>query len=154
MPQWLKDLWAALFPPPPPLFASGHHEFNSRQLSSYQEAHALVDAINGHPLLLNGQLRVMGGGVLPGDDSLDKHEDGSENRFVGIYIPAWLVGPAGFRQGQAVDSKTGVKYYSLHLRFRNGKQGMNVGLILDKFARYPNSQDYVLRQIAAEAENL
>ena len=148
MPQWLIDLWAAIFPPPAPpqLFASGNRALNVRQLSSYAEGRALAAAINNRP-------RPMGGGVAPGDDEFRPHEDGTEDRTAGIYIPAWLVGPAAFRQGQAVDPN-GVKYYSLHLRFRNGRSGMNVGLILEKFARYPLSQEYALGEIAKEAEQL
>lgn len=41
-------------------------------------------------------------------------------------------------------------YQFLHLTFANKASGLNVGLIIDKFSRYPMSPGYVLGAIAAE----
>lgn len=144
-----------LNPPPPPPFAPYKQPYNSRQLASYDQARALVKAINSHVIDFgDGQPpRLMGGGVLPGDDELRPKEDGTEDKLVGIYVPAWLTGPAGFRQGQMIDEK-GVKYGTLTLRFKNGNAGMNVGLFLDKLSRFPLSQAYVVRYLAQEAEQV
>lgn len=145
-----------LNPPPPPPFAQWKQPMNSRGLSSYEQARALVKAINAHQIDFgNGTLRPMGGGVLPGDDEEQQaigRETGFENKAAGIYVPAWLPGPGGFRQPAVEDA--GVKYWSLHLRFKNGNAGMNVGLFLDKLSRFPLSQAYVVRYLAQEAEQV
>jgi hypothetical protein len=106
----------------------------------------LVKAINGYLItfVIGQDPRPMGGGVLPGDDEPDP-ASGSK---VGIYQAVW--GP--LPEPPVVDPQTGAKYWHLLLRFDNGRTGMNVGLILDKFSRFPMSQDYVARYIAQEAE--
>jgi len=48
----------------------------------------------------------------------------------------------------------GAKYFFLHYHFRNGAAGMNVGLIMDKFSRFPMSPAYVLTELAAEANSM
>ncbi len=143
-----------LNPPPPAPFAPWKQPLNSRQLASYEQARVLVKAINGHLIDFgDGKPRPMGGGVLLGDDEIDGGlEDGTQIERVGIYVPAWLTGPGGFRQ-QAVEDG-GVKYRLLHLRFKNGNSGMNVGLFLDKLSRFPLSQAYVVRYLAQEAEQV
>ena len=71
----------------------------------------------------------------------------------GIYIPSWVGGPGGFAEPNYVDP-TGKKYFFLHYRFRNRAEGMNVGLIIDKFSRYPMSPAYVMTALAAEAQSM
>jgi hypothetical protein len=63
-------------------------------------------------------------------------------------------GPGGFPEPNYTDPKTGEKYFYLHYRFQNGAEGMNVGLIMDKFRRYPNSPMYVMGALAAEAASM
>jgi len=127
--------------------------FNIIQLATYAEARALVEYLNW---------AGTGNGVLPGDD-----ENGipmiqnpnfpwlpaSPGR-PGIYLPPWVGGPGGFAQPHYTDPTTGEKYFHLHLRFRNGAEGMNVGLIRDKFRRHPNAPAYVLNEINKEADSL
>ena len=45
-------------------------------------------------------------------------------------------------------------YNTVNYRFNNGAQDMNVGLIMDKFRRYPNSPMYVMGALAAEAASM
>ncbi len=140
-------------PPPPKPFAQWKQPQNSRQLASYEQARALVAAINSYLIDFKdgGVPRPMGNGVLPGDDEGRIREDGTQSETSGIYVPSWVGGPAGFKQGAAID-ENGVKYGTLLLRFRKGNHGMNVGLFLDKLSRFPTAQDYVVRYLAQEAE--
>ena len=88
---------------------------------------------------------VVGGGVKPETD---------DPNTSGIYIPGWEAGPGGFPAPHYFDEENGKKYYFLHFRFKNGAAGMNVGLIIDRFKRYPTSPAYVLESLAAEAAML
>ena len=128
--------------------------FNANQLASYEQARALRDLLNQHKI---------GGGVLPGDDEQGVTLTPNLNfpwlppvpERVGIYRPIWQAGPGGFSEPNAeLHTLEGeiVKLLFLHFRFQNGKEGLNVGLILDKFRRYPHSQEYVLGEIAKEAQ--
>lgn len=106
--------------------------FNPAQLATWKQARNLAP-----------MLESVGGGVLP--------ETGNPLTS-GIYVPQWLGGPAAHPEpSQAVEGDT--KWF-LHFRFRNGAEGMNVGLILDRFKRYPTSPAYVLRTLAEEAAML
>lgn len=120
--------------------------FNNSQLASYDEARALRTFLGSR----------LGGGVLDGDD-----EHGIQTvsnpampwmpptpQVPGIYVPTWEGGPAGFQ----IPSDGNRKF--LHFRLKNGAEGMNVGLIIDKFSRYPNSAEYVLRALADEANSM
>jgi hypothetical protein len=89
----------------------------------------------------------MGGGVIAGDDETAP----AVGTLTGIYVPSWSNVPGAGPEGSAA-GPDGTKYLTLCLRFANGHAGMNVGLILDKFSRYPLSPQYVIGQIAAEAE--
>jgi ATPase subunit of ABC transporter with duplicated ATPase domains len=75
------------------------------------------------------------------------------NLITGIYRPMWLSGPGSFPEPSYTD-ENGWKYFYLHYRFKNGGEGMNVGLIIDKFKRYPTSPLYVLSELAKEANTL
>jgi hypothetical protein len=142
--------------PPAPKFGQWVQPYNSQELASYTQARALVAAINSTLLKLDdGDPRLMGGGVLPGDDDpvtiTALAQPGQPLPETGIFLPSWAAGPGGFVQPHAT-APDGTLYLHLCLRFQNGVSGMNVGLILDKFSRYPLSPAYVVMQIAAEAE--
>lgn len=103
--------------------------FNPAQLVTLDEARALVVEMNA---------RGIGGGVLP---------ESKDQSVSGIYIDPWDVQPDSPAPeiGEA-------KFYSL--RFKNGAAGINVGLVLDKFNRYPTSPAYVWSQVAAEVDSM
>lgn len=119
--------------------------FNPAQLATYEQARAVRDFLGTQ----------VGGGVLSGDD-----EHGIQTvpnvlfwlppvqQVPGIYVPPWESGP----HADPVPSDGNKKF--LHYRFKNGAEGMNVGLIIDKFSRYPNSPDYVIRTLAEEAASM
>jgi hypothetical protein len=127
-------------------------QFNPAQLATYIEARGLRDYLNNYfKFALTSQ-------ILPGDDDptnvfvpvvnpnfpwivpqpLDKNK-------VGIYLPSWSPGPHADPQPFGPDGKL-----HLHFRFANGFEGMNVGLVIDKFNRYPHSPVYVLGTLAQE----
>ena len=112
--------------------------FNPAQLATWEKARELAARLSEGPL-------VVGDGVLP---------ETSDPKTSGIYTPEWLGGPGQFPEPSGVDETTGEKLYFLHYRFRNGAEGMNVGLIADRFRRYPTSPAYVLRSLAEEAAML
>ena len=135
--------------PGPPPFGAWSEPYNSQQLASYAQARTLVAAINSTLIQFpTGNPRAMGGGVQPGDDEVTANPP---LLLPGIYQPDWSDVPGAGPQPSAT-GPDGVKYFTLCLRFVNGHVGMNVGLILDKFSRYPLSPGYVIGQIAAEAE--
>jgi hypothetical protein len=112
--------------------------FNMAQLATWEDARKFANILSAGPI-------VVGGGVSPEASDPDKS---------GIYIPLWVGGPAGFAEPNYTDPQSGKKYFFLHYRFRNGAQGMNVGLIMDKFSRYPMSPAYVMGALAAEAQSM
>jgi hypothetical protein len=112
--------------------------FNMAQLATWEDARQYANILSAGPI-------VVGNGVSP---------ESSDPETSGIYIPVWVGGPAGFAEPDYVDPQTGKKYFFLHYRFRNGAEGMNVGLIMDKFARFPMSPAYVLNSLAAEANSM
>jgi hypothetical protein len=108
------------------------------QLATWEDARKYANILSGGPI-------VVGGGVSP---------ETSDPNTSGIYIPLWVGGPGGFAEPNYEDPQTGKKYFFLHYRFRNQAEGMNVGLIMDKFSRYPMSPAYVLSALAAEAQSM
>ena len=112
--------------------------FNIAQLATWDQARQYAKILSSGPI-------VVGGGV---------HVENHDPNVSGIYIPNWSGGPAGFQEPNYIDPVTGVKYLFLHFRFVNGASGMNVGLIMDKFKRYPNSPTYVLTALAQEAASM
>src|SRR5260370_35141637 len=108
------------------------------QLATGEDARKYANIANAGP-------SVVGGGVRPETSDPDKS---------GIYIPLWVGGPGGFAEPNYTDTQSGKKYCFLHYRFRNGAEGMNVGLIMDKFSRYPMSPAYVMGALAAEAQSM
>ena len=112
--------------------------FNTAQLATWDDARKYAAILSAGPI-------VVGGGVKP---------ETSDKTKTGIYIPDWDGGPASFQEPIYTDPQTGTQYLWLHYRFTNGATGMNVGLIIDKFKRYPNSPFYVLSALAAEAASM
>jgi hypothetical protein len=112
--------------------------FNTAQLATWDDARKYASLLSAGPI-------VVGLGVSP--ESTDQAKSG-------IYVPSWDGGPSGFQEPTYTDPQTGVQYSWLHYRFLNGASGMNVGLIIDKFKRYPNSPAYVLSTLAQEAASL
>ena len=117
---------------------TNHVLFNTNQLATWEQARECANKLSGGPI-------VVGAGVKP---------ETSNPATSGIYLPEWVGGPGGFAEPNYTDPQTGVTYLFLHFRFRNGAEGMNVGLILDKFRRYPNSPMYVMGALAAEANSM
>jgi hypothetical protein len=117
---------------------TNHVLFNSNQLATWEQARDYANTLSAGPI-------VVGGGVKP--------ETGNP-AISGIYLPNWEGGPGGFAEPHYTDPQTGAKYFFLHYRFRNGAEGMNAGLIMDKFRRYPNSPAYVMGALAAEANSM
>lgn len=113
----------------------GLGNFNINQLVTWDEARSIAIKLRLGPI-------VVGGGVKA---------ETSDPKTSGIYTPEWLPGPEGFPEPFYFDQETGLKYYWLHFRFKNGAEGMNVGLIKSKFKSFPNSETYVLGQLASEA---
>ncbi len=112
--------------------------YNLAQLATYKQAEALS-------LYLGTQV---GGGVLPGTD-----EDPNAHwppPGPGTYRPVWTEAPWS-EEPHYTDPITGDKYFYLHYRYYNGAEGMNVGLMLDKYKRYPASPQYVTSELAKEA---
>jgi hypothetical protein len=112
--------------------------FNTNQLATWEQARDFANRLSAGPI-------VVGTGVKP---------ETSDPASSGIYLPSWSGGPGGFAEPNFTDPQNGAKYFFLHYRFRNGAQGMNVGLIMDKFRRYPNSPAYVMSALAAEADSM
>lgn len=119
--------------------------FNRKQLATWDEARECARLLSAGPI-------TVGDGVRPQVNQPGTSEPDMAKS--GIYRPAWLEGPSAFPEPQDVDEKTGKEYWFLHLRFFNGAEGMNVGLILDQFRKYPNSPAYVLKRLQDEANML
>lgn len=122
--------------------------FNLSQLATYAEARALRD-------LLNSDTRFARCQALPGDDEGGSTPTVNANfpwlppivPQLGIHRLVWDGGPGGFAEPANGDSKF------LHFRFANGRDGINVGLCIDLFRRYPgpSGASYVLGKIALDA---
>ncbi len=102
--------------------------FNPAQLSTKAAADALAKQID--EVRFNGE--QIGGGVAA------------------VYIPEWLSGPGGFKEPGVV--KDGVEYRFYHLKFKNGVEGVNVGLVVDRLKRNPSSPLYVLKALYDEVK--
>ena len=101
--------------------------FNRQQLCTIEQARELVP-----------QLAQYGMNVLP--ENADPHKSG-------IYLPDWVGGPLSFpipHEGEDL------KWF--HLRFDNGAEGVNAGLVLDRLSRYPMSPGYVFRSLKTEVD--
>ena len=122
--------------------------FNDMELATYDEAKSIRDILNVYNV---------GGGVKPGDDENGVQSVPNPNfpwlppttPLPGTYQPTWVGGPGGF----PIPQGTGGKKF-LHFRFTNGGEGMNVGLIREKFKSFPLSPLYVIGELAKEAQTL
>jgi len=112
--------------------------FNTNQLATWEQAREYANKLSAGPVMV-------GNGVKP---------ETSNPATSGIYRPDWVGGPGGFAEPNHTNPLTGEKSFFLHYRFRNGAEGMNVGLIMDKFRRYPNSPAYVISALASEASSM
>lgn len=112
--------------------------FNTNQLATWDQAREYAVKLGAGPI-------VVGNGVKP---------ETGDSKTSGIYRPEWVGGPGGFAEPNHTDPVTGAKYFYLHYRFHNGAEGMNVGLIMDLFRRYPMSPAYVMSRLATEAASM
>jgi len=112
--------------------------FNQNQLATWDQAREYAIRISMGPI-------VVGGGVKP---------ETPNSSTSGIYRPDWQAGPGGFVEPNYTDPRTGEKYFFLHYRFNQGQEGVNVGLVIDRFRRYPTSPLYVLSQLTAEVASM
>lgn len=120
--------------------------FNNAQLATYDEARQLASLFNA---------LAIGGGVRPGDDENGVTEVinpampwlPSVHTFPGVYVPVWLAGPSGF---QVPFADGPPKRYFLHFRLMNGLEGVNVGLVRERFLSYPTAPGYVVGQLKQE----
>ncbi len=106
--------------------------FNPAQLATWEEAMKLVALINGSQLFQSAGLFI-----IPQDP---KH------LHSGAYIPSWVSGPGGFQE-----PVNGNQYF-IHFRYNNGMEGMNAGLVREKFKSFPNSPTYVLGTLLVEVQ--
>ncbi len=106
--------------------------FNPAQLSTWAGAMALVKVING-----SNQFQSAGISILPQDPT---------HQHSGAYLPPWDPGPHGDPEPHIGDA------FWIHFRYSNGMEGMNAGLVREKFRSFPNSPDYVLGQLLIEVQ--
>ncbi len=106
--------------------------FNPAEICTWAKAMALANRINMSP-----QFQQAGIHILPRTQNMDTS---------GVYIPSWVSGPGGFQEPQ-----NGNEFF-LHFRFSNGFEGMNCGLVREKFASYPLSPAYVLGTLLLEVQ--
>jgi hypothetical protein len=111
--------------------------YNLAQLATLDQARECARKLSSGPI-------VVGAGVKP---------ETNDRLTSGIYRPLWEQQPFS-QEPYWKNPETGAEYFFLHFRFLNGAEGMNAGLIMDKFKRYPNSPMYVLGALAAEANLL
>ncbi len=125
--------------------------FNDNQLASYADARQLRDWLNAQPQFAGRQ-------ILAGDDEHGIVSVPNVNmpwlpptvQVPGIYVPSWEGGPHGDAVPHSGTPGTPDYKTFLHYRMSNGFSGANVGLIMDKFRKYPTSQQYVLDEIVKE----
>jgi len=110
----------------------GSVSFNPAQLATWAEAMGLVKIINGSGLFQSSSLFI-----LPQDPN---------HVHSGAYIPSWVSGPGGFQE-----PVNGNQYF-IHFRYSNGMEGMNAGLVREKFKSFPNSPAYVLSTLWTEVQ--
>ena len=122
--------------------------FNPEQLCSYSEARALRDALNADPRF------AAPWNILPGDDEFGNKPVSNPNfpwlpptyPQIGIFVPPWEPGP----HSDPVPFEPPDRYW-LHFRIAAKPAiAFNVGLMIDRFRRYPNAPNYVVGQLSAE----
>ncbi len=104
--------------------------FNPAQLATWAEATYWAKIING-----SAAFRQVGIFILPQNPP-----------HSGIYLPPWDSGPHGDPEPQIGNS------FWLHYRFSNNFEGMNAGLVRQKFLAYPTSPLYVVGTLLVEVQ--
>lgn len=104
--------------------------FNPAQLSSWKEATHYAKIINTSAPFLAAGIQI-----LPQNPP-----------HSGVYLPAWVGGPHADPEPQIGDA------IFLHFRFNNGMEGMNAGLVREKFRSFPQAPAYVLNQLLIEVQ--
>ncbi len=111
--------------------------FNPAQLSTWAEAtHWASVLTNSEPF------KAAGIAIKP---QLKNNPNPTDDHHSGIYIPSWTFGP-----GAPIPHGDGT--YWLHLFWSNGMQGMNAGLVREKFRSFPNSPLYVIGELLKEVQ--
>lgn len=104
--------------------------FNKDQLSTWEEAKLISQHFK---VPYNGLL--IGGGLKPLTSFVSTS---------GIYLPPWTSGPAAFPEPRIGNARAYL------FRFKNGMEGVNVGLVRELFSKYPLSPMYVLGELMRE----
>jgi hypothetical protein len=111
--------------------------FNPAQLSTWAEATHWASMLSKSPAF-----QVAGISIQP---QLVNNPSPSETHHSGIYIPTWTFGP-----GAPIPHGDGT--FWLHYFWSNGMQGMNAGLVREKFRSFPASPLYVIGQLLLEVQ--
>lgn len=122
-------------------------KLNAAQLSTLAQAMDYASKLSGGAI-------VVGGGILAPVARTPDMQDGDPdytNSQSGIYLEPWVNAGSQTPPGKIAD---GDVYFPFQFRFKNGAAGMNVGLIIDKFRRYPTAPSYVMGTLAAEAASM
>jgi hypothetical protein len=110
--------------------------FNPAQLSTWAEATHWASVLsNSQPFLAAG-ISIKPQIVTSA---------ATETNHSGIYIPTWTFGP-----GAPIPHGDGT--FWLHFYWSNGMQGMNAGLVREKFKSFPTSPLYVIGQLLLEVQ--
>jgi Sulfotransferase domain len=112
----------------------GLFNFNPDELATWKKAKHIRNRINGNPLFQQAKISIP--------------EVTADATTSGIYVPTWAGGPAGFPE-PAEDGE-----FWLHFRFSNSFSGMNVGLVVAEFEKYPASPLYVMGWILAQVQSV
>lgn len=105
--------------------------FNPDQLATWADATLWAKRIN------ESQPFIAAGITIPKQDPPNS----------GIYLPPWNPGPGGFPE----PSGPGGLVW-LHYRFSNGMSGVNVGLVIAEFKRYPSAPLYVYEWLLQQVQ--
>lgn len=100
--------------------------FNPDQLATWNQARKYAKRINGSVPFKQAGISI------PAD---------------GIYLPSWVSGPGGDPEPSGPD---GLMW--LHYKFSNGMDGVNVGLVVNEFQRYPAAPLYVFNWLLAQVK--
>lgn len=111
--------------------------FNPAELSTWQEATKWAKLLSNSPAFQSAGISIM--------PQLANNPNPTETNHSGIYIPTWTFGP-----GAPIPHGDGT--FWLHYFWSNGMQGMNAGLVREKFKSFPNSPLYVIDQLLIEVK--
>lgn len=107
--------------------------FNPDQLATMAQAENFAGIINASQPFIQAGISI-----LPQNDDPSKS---------GIYLPPWDPGPGGFPEPSGPG---GLQW--LHYRFSNGFNGVNVGLVIAEFNRYPSAPLYVCEWLLPQVQ--